>query len=210
MAYIALALICGPMPLIAYFWSTRRTAIGALIGVAWAVGVALVAGVALTAVRVATAPPPFVPPPFTFEAPVELPGAASATELLTEPLIDTYLPELRAVAERASPLCENHASKPVDGRPSPAKGSALERDPKVLQVEVWCVRGNVKSGFESLKQVPDSRRLGGVWPQRKVSARDPRTPATVTLFVPSSDFDDADQLRYVTDAAVEIDLDLAH
>jgi len=67
----------------------------------------------------------------------------------------------------------------------------------------------MKIGFASLKTPPESRRLGGIWPQRKVVTRD-ASGASITLLSPSGASDNADEIQFVTaDGVLEIDLDVA-
>ena len=203
-AYLALALIAGPLPLIMYFWATRRTLKGLLIGLAWAGGIIAVSAVVFVLLK----PPP--PPPFAIAFSIDLPPelAPTTTRAASEPLVTTYAPDLRELAERVAPRCQD--THRVEAKPSPAKATALDRDPKVLQLEVWCVRGGgMKIGFASLKTPPESRRLGGIWPQRKVVTRD-ASGASITLLSPSGASDNADEIQFVTaDGVLEIDLDVA-
>ena len=167
----------------------------------WALGVFLITGIVAFAIQLARPKPE--PLKLDFTLPVDLFVLDAGPE--TDSLTTHYLGDLQGVAEHATPLCRDANKHPVDNRPSPAIGTALERDPSVLQVEVWCKHAGYKDGFAGLKQVPDARRLGGTWPQKVTSSR--TSAATITVSRPASTYKQADEVRYETDV-VEIDLEI--
>lgn len=205
--YLALALLLGPLPLIIYFVSTRKGGRGWLLGLGTAIVVAAASGGVVALVSATIARPPPEQRQVAFPLPPEL-GVAPVGEDEARQVLDRYVPLLRAVAQKAAPLCANRRKVPIDMKPSPARDTALERDAATIQVAVWCRAGGGAFGFDDLRKVADAEPG---WLKRVATHADPETRGVVTLTMESPRREGANQLTYLMsngDESVEVILEV--
>lgn len=166
-SYLALALVFGPLPLLVYFGTTRRSAAGWLLGLAAAAGVVLLVGVTNVVLWHALSEPITEESIEAIHA--DVPPEREARFTAAQKRMDGYVPTLLAIA--ADTPCADDGTRHLRAPPE-SDLATLERDAAVIQLSVVCsVIDDIPAQFKVSERDWSELHTGFVWQMRSEPLR---------------------------------------